>query len=246
MQSCFSPSSFSASAFVDSSLTSLPRHPAGGRGAVGAGVLGALLPGNAGGGGPGLVHPVAWPQQPGYGAAAAAAQRPVRLRSPQQPGGSGGESKMAEPSTNDLKLTCELIRNTRMRSYSPLFMSFSAEEEHLESRSEGVRPGEEILGVPLTPMEPPHAHTQQSSHILRDSGGHDRAHTDSHTHTHAGTHTHTHTKIHLKSMACWQAQLGGGGISFSFFLSFCFFNLFISCLFLVNWGTFGNWGGGGV
>lgn len=31
----------------------------GGRGAVGAGVLRALLPGNAGGGGPGLVHPFA-------------------------------------------------------------------------------------------------------------------------------------------------------------------------------------------
>ena len=69
-----------------------PVSPGGGW-AVGARILGALLPGNAWGGGPGLVHPVAWPQQPGNGAAAAAAQQPVRQRSP-QPGGSGGESQM--------------------------------------------------------------------------------------------------------------------------------------------------------
>lgn len=55
----------------------------GGGGAAGAGLLGALLPGNAGGGGPGLVHPVTRPQQPGSGAAAAAAQRAVGQRSPQ-------------------------------------------------------------------------------------------------------------------------------------------------------------------
>lgn len=61
--------------------------------AAGAGVPGALLPGNAGGGGPGLVHPLARPQQPGSWAAAAAAQRPVGQRSPQQPGGSSGESE---------------------------------------------------------------------------------------------------------------------------------------------------------
>lgn len=119
----------------------------------------------------------------------------------------------------------------------------SAEEEHLESWSKGVCPGEEILGVPLTPMEPQHArthmHTQthsdmhQSSHILRDSGGHGR--------THADPHTQACTRTHLKSVACCQARLGGGGFSFFFF-----FNLFISCLFLVNWGTLGMGGRGGV
>lgn len=71
----------------------VPRLLPGGGGAAGAGVLGALLPGNAGGGGPGLVHPSARPQQPGRWAAAAAAQRSVGQRSPQQPGGSGGESE---------------------------------------------------------------------------------------------------------------------------------------------------------
>lgn len=69
---------------------------AGRGGAVGAGILGALLPGDVGGGGPGLVHPFARPQQPGGGAAAAAAQRPVGQRSPQQPGGSGGESDASD------------------------------------------------------------------------------------------------------------------------------------------------------
>lgn len=73
--------------FLPTSSMTLP----GGGGAAGAGVLGALLPGDAGGGGPGLVHPVARPQQPGRGPAAAAAQRAVGQRSPQQPGGSGGE-----------------------------------------------------------------------------------------------------------------------------------------------------------
>lgn len=75
---------------VDFSPTRWVTLPGGG-GAAGAGVLGALLPGDAGGGGPGLVHPVARPQQPGRGPAAAAAQRAVGQRSPQQPGGSGGE-----------------------------------------------------------------------------------------------------------------------------------------------------------
>lgn len=66
-------------------------HSSGGRGAAGAGVLGALLPGNAGRGGPGLVHSFTRPQQPGSGPAAAAAQRSVGQRPPQQPGGGGGE-----------------------------------------------------------------------------------------------------------------------------------------------------------
>ncbi len=69
-------------------------HLPGRRGAVGAGVLGALLPGNAGGRGPGMVHPFTRPKQPGGGTAAAAAQRLVRQRSPQQPGGGGGELEM--------------------------------------------------------------------------------------------------------------------------------------------------------
>lgn len=76
-------------------------------------------------------------------------------------------------------------------------------------------------------------HMHQSSHILRDSGGHGRTHTD--------PHTQACTRTHLKSVACCQARLGGGGFSFFFF-----FNLFISCLFLVNWGTLGMGGRGGV
>lgn len=43
-----------------------------------------------------MVHPFTRPQQPGGGAAAAAAQRPVGQRSPQQPGGSGGESDASD------------------------------------------------------------------------------------------------------------------------------------------------------
>lgn len=77
-------------ALTSSPTFSMTPFPGGG-GAAGAGVLGALLPGDAGGGGPGLVHPVARPQQPGRGPAAAAAQRAVGQRPPQQPGGSGGE-----------------------------------------------------------------------------------------------------------------------------------------------------------
>lgn len=99
---CPPPPSFSALALSLISVFLLPLVIVPGRGgAVGAGVLGALLPGNAGGGGPGLVHPFTRPQQPGGGAAAAAAQRPVRQRSPQQPGGSGGESEDASDLTTN-------------------------------------------------------------------------------------------------------------------------------------------------
>lgn len=152
--------------------TALP----GGGGAAGAGVLGALLPGNAGGGGPGLVHPVARPQQPGGGPAAAAAQWAVSQRPPQQPGGSGGEWRERRPERSTAHLPMWLI---------PLSL---AEEERLESRSKGVRPREEILGVPLTPMEPPHAHAEQSSHILKDSGG-----LEPRTQILTNTHTHLYT-----------------------------------------------------
>lgn len=68
-----------------------PLHFSGGGGPVGAGIYGALLPGNAGRRGQGLVHPIAWPQQPGGGPAAAAAQQPVCQRSPQQLWGSGSK-----------------------------------------------------------------------------------------------------------------------------------------------------------
>lgn len=122
-----------------------------------------------------------------------------------------------------------------------LFLSVSAEEEHLESWSEGVRPGEEILGVPLTPMEPVRALRKRSPHTWKDSDGHGRAHTDR-SHPHAPQHTlarvtRTHTHEHTLSTfevfpACSQAQSGGGGLSFSFL--FCFLILFIYRLFLVK------------
>lgn len=122
-----------------------------------------------------------------------------------------------------------------------LFLAVSAEEEHLESWSEGVRPGEEILGVPLTPMEPVRALRKRSPHTWKDSDGHGRAHTDR-SHPHAPQHTlarvtRTHTHEHTLSTfevfpACSQAQSGGGGLSFSFL--FCFLILFIYCLFLVK------------
>lgn len=86
------------------------------------------------------------------------------------------------------------------RSYAKLnvvflFSHLSAEEEPLESRSEGVRPGEEILGVPLTPMEPPHAHTQThtSPHIFSETLAATTAHTLILLHTRVHTHTHTLT-----------------------------------------------------
>lgn len=63
-------------------------------------------------------------------------------------------------------------------------------------------------------------HMHQSSHILRDSGGHGR--------THADPHTQACTRTHLKSVACCQARLGGGGFSFFFFLQ-SFYFLFVSC-----------------
>lgn len=85
-----------------------------------------------------------------------------------------------------------------------------------------------------------HTNTHQSSHILRDSGGHDRAHTDSYTHTRACTHTHADT---IEVSGVLAGPVGGWGDFF--FFSFCFFNLFISCLFLVNWGTLGTGVGDG-
>lgn len=90
-------------------------------------------------------------------------------------------------------------------------------------------------------MEPPRAHTQTntSAHIFSETLAALTAHTLIVTHT----RTHAHTPTHLKSMACWQAQLGGGGISFSVFLFLLsFYFLFVSC----KLRDIGNRGGGGV
>lgn len=123
-----------------------------------------------------------------------------------------------------------------------VYFLFPTEEEHLESRSEGVRPGEEILGVPLTPMEPQHAHTQThtSPHIFSETLAATTAHTLILTHTRACTHTHADT---IEVSGVLAGPVGGWGDFF--FFSFCFFNLFISCLFLVNWGTLGTGVGDG-
>lgn len=83
-----------------------------------------------------MVHPLARPQQPGSWAAAAAAQWPVGQRSPQQPGGSSGES---ERRMCFEKPALELIRNHQeLCVQEELVLSLvscpvPAEEEHLES-----------------------------------------------------------------------------------------------------------------
>lgn len=101
-------------------------------------------------------------------------------------------------------------------------MSFSAEEEHVEPRSEGVRPGEEILGVPLTPMEPPRAHTRThtSPHIFSETLAATSAHTLILTHTRMHTHTYT-----LEVSGVLAGPVGGWG-------DFFFFSFFVSLIFL--------------
>lgn len=77
-------------------------------------------------------------------------------------------------------------------------------------------------------MEPPRARTHTPALTYSQRLWRPRPH----------THWFTHSRTHLKSKACWRAQSGGGGISFFFFLSFCFFNLLFPVCFLY---TEGHW-----
>lgn len=121
----------------------------------------------------------------------------------------------------------------------------SAEEEHLESWSKGVCPGEEILGVPLTPMEPQHTRTHMHTQTHSDTCTSPLIFSETLAATAAHTLILTRKHAHAHTWSQWRAarpDWGVGGFLFFFF----FFNLFISCLFLVNWGTLGMGGRGGV
>lgn len=106
----------------------------------------------------------------------------------------------------------------------------SAEEEHLESWSKGVCPGEEILGVPLTPMEPQHArthmhkHTQTHAPVLSYSQRLWRPRPHTRWSSHASMHTHT-----LEVSGVLPGPIGGWGVFFSFFFLQSFYFLFVSC-----------------
>lgn len=64
-----------------------------------------------------------------------------------------------------------MLLNILSHGVNFFFPHVFAEEEHVESRGKGVCPGEEILGVPLTPMEPPPAHmcTHTSPRIFSET-----------------------------------------------------------------------------